>query len=140
MFLEYLEEDRVIDRGEGAAQVKQDQDTCMPTTVHNTHYSVVDEAQVGDGSVGVKVVRFQCGFFNRGLTMACFWLGGSTPSTNDALQMLAIVPDSTGHSRLTNQVGAGSDEHCLSSEPMKIFETSDGVVGRKTSRAGVARG
>ena len=55
------------------------------------------------------------------------------------VEMLAIVPDSTGHSRLTSQVGAGSDEHCLSGEPMLIFETSDGVVGRKTSRAGVAR-
>ena len=71
--------------------------------------------------------------------MACFCLGGSTPSTNDALQMLAIVPGSTGHSRLTSQIGAGSDEHCLSGEPMMIFKTSDGVVGRKTSRTGVAR-
>ena len=71
--------------------------------------------------------------------MACFWLDGSTPSTNDALQMLAIVPASAGHSRLTSQVSAGSDEHSLSGEPMMIFETSDGVVGRKTSRAGIAR-
>ena len=30
MFLEYLEENRVIDRVEGAAQVEQDQDTGMP--------------------------------------------------------------------------------------------------------------
>ena len=73
--------------------------------------------------------------------MACFWLGGRTPSTNAALQMLEIVPDSIGHSRLTSQVGAGSDEHCLSGEPVtNDFKTSDGVVGRKTSRAGVARG
>ena len=72
------------------------------------------------------------GFFNHGLMMACFWLGGSTPSTNNALQMLAIMSDSTGHSRLMTQVGAGSDE-CLSGEPMMIFDTSDGVVGWKIS-------
>ena len=72
--------------------------------------------------------------------MACFWLGGSTPSTNDELQMIAIVPDSTGHSRLLSQVGAASDEHCLSGEPMMIFETSLGVVGWKTSIADVVRG
>ena len=59
---------------------------------------------------------------------------------NDALQMLAFVPDSSEHNRLTSQVGTGSDEHCLSGEPMMIFETSDGGVSRKTSRADVAHG
>ena len=32
----------MIDRVQGAAQVEQDQDTGMPTTVHFTHYLVVD--------------------------------------------------------------------------------------------------
>ena len=41
-FLEYLEEDCVIDGVEGTAQVKQDQDTGISTTVHVAHYSVVD--------------------------------------------------------------------------------------------------
>ena len=129
----------MIDGVEGAAQVEQDQDTDMPTTVHVAHYSVVDvdhggfgrmvcavrgltrwqqivrfhvlieaynhhsfygfryEAKIGDGSVGVQVVRSSGeSSFNCGLTMVCFWLGGSTPSTNDALQMLAIMPDRTG--------------------------------------------
>ena len=79
-------------------------------------------------------------FFDCGLTMACFWLSGSTPSKNDALQMLAIVPDSTGHSRLTSQISVESEEYCLSGEPMMIFETLHGVVGPETSRTGVARG
>ena len=68
------------------------------------------------------------GLFNRGLTMACFWLDGNTPSTNDALQMLAIAQDSTVYRRLTSQVGTGPDEHCLSGEPMMIFETRPRMV------------
>ena len=48
-FLEYLEEDRVIDGFEGAAQVEQDQDTGMPATVHVAHYSVLDVDHGGFG-------------------------------------------------------------------------------------------
>ena len=46
----------MIDRVEGAAQVEQDQDTGMPTTVHVMHYSVMD---VDHGRFGrmVCVVR-----------------------------------------------------------------------------------
>ena len=36
-FLEHLEEDRLTDGVEGAAQVEQDQDPGMPITVHVTH-------------------------------------------------------------------------------------------------------
>ena len=48
-FLEYLEEDHMIDGVEGAAQVELDQDTGMPATVHVAHYSVVDVDHDGFG-------------------------------------------------------------------------------------------
>ena len=34
---------------EGTAQIEQDQDTSMPTTIHVTHYSVVDVDHGGFG-------------------------------------------------------------------------------------------
>ena len=53
-FLEYLEEDHVIDGVEGAAQVEQG--TGMPATVYVAHYSVVDVDHGGFGN-GVRGTR-----------------------------------------------------------------------------------
>ena len=58
-FSEYLEEDRVIDGVEGAAQVEQDQATGMPTTVHVAHYSVVDVNHGGFGRMVCGLTQWQ---------------------------------------------------------------------------------
>ena len=76
-------------------------------------------------------------FFSLGRRMACFWVVASTPWVNDALHMFAIVMDGTGHRCLMSHVGVESNEHCLSGELVIIFETSDEVTGRKTSKIGV---
>ena len=45
----------MVDRVEGASQVKQDQDIGMPTTVNVTHYSVVDIDHGGFGRMACTV-------------------------------------------------------------------------------------
>ena len=54
-FLEYLEEDRVIDGVKGAALVEQDPDTGMPATVNVAHYSIVDVDLGGFGRMACAV-------------------------------------------------------------------------------------
>ena len=71
--------------------------------------------------------------------MACFWVVGRSPLVNDALNIFAIVTESTGHKCLMSHMGAEANGHCLWGELVIIFETSDEVTGRTTSRAGVER-
>ena len=72
------------------------------------------------------------GFFNRGLNDGV--LLARRQHTFDERR----VADARNRAR--QHWAQSLDEHCLSGEPMMIFETSDGVVGQKTSRAGVVRG